>query len=130
VSKRKEMDFREALAGAFRQAMRSRKLTVSAAAKELGISRQSMYKYLTCTATPKSNIVNTACLKWEMSMNVYGITIAAGAFKRSNSAATPRPVQLDFSEILRAVRNRDLEVKLIRADSESLELKVLVKFAS
>jgi transcriptional regulator with XRE-family HTH domain len=130
VQTRTEIVFREEVSRTFRSAMSARKLSITTAAKDLGVSRQSMYKYLNCKATPKANILQKACSKWGVSMSVYGVTFSEAAFKTIQGPRPAKALQLSFSEILRSLRDRNLEVKIIRASSESLELKVSVKFAS
>jgi transcriptional regulator with XRE-family HTH domain len=122
--------FREEDAKTFRNAMAERKLSVTAAARDLGVSRQSMYKYLNRKATPRADIVQQACSKWGVSMSVYGVTLSEGAFKTIQGPRPARAFQLSFSEILHSLKNRNLNIKIIRTTRESLELKVSVKFAS
>jgi len=127
---RAEMEFRREVARAFRDEMKKRHLSVVAAASELGVSRQSLHKYLACSATPRSSLVSRACLRWNLSMNVYGKTFTAGAFAAPGASGTSTPAQLTFPEILQSLRDRDLEVRLVRVRGDALELKLSIKFAS
>lgn len=130
MGKRTQLALRKEVARVFRDAMIARKLTVTAAARELGVSRQSMHKYLNGAVTPRADIVRKACSSWGMTMNVYGLVLSASDFGTPGGPRTVGPIQMSFSDMLRSLRDRNLEIKIVRAVGGSLELNVKIKFAS
>jgi hypothetical protein len=130
MAKRAEIAFREEVARVFLEAIKIRKLTISAAALQLGVSRQSMHKYLRASTTPRSSLITKACIKWGLSMNVYGKTFTAAAFETPKGVRLSQPIQLSFTDVLKSLRDRNLEIKLLRAEGAALEFKVRIEFAS
>jgi len=130
MSKRTQLALRREVARTFRAAIVSRRLSITSAARELGVSRQSMYKYLRGSVTPRADVVSKACSKWNLTMTVDGLAFSASEFGPSKGPRIISPVQMNFSDMLRSLRDRDLDVQIIRTANEFLELKVRIKFAS
>lgn len=130
MSKQTRLVLRLEVAKTFRDAMLERNLTVTAAAHQLGISRQSMHKYLKGSVTPRADVVSRACLRWNLTMNVYGQVLSAGGFGLPREPKLASPIQLTFSDMLQSLQDHNLDIRIIRAVGKSLELKVRIKFAS
>jgi transcriptional regulator with XRE-family HTH domain len=130
MRRRPASGLREEIIRAFRDAMARRKLTVAAAARDIGVSRQSMHKYLSGASTPGSDVMQRACSRWGLSMTVNGIALSRRSFERPGGPSVGAAEQLSLPNVLESLTERDLEVKIIRVARESLELKVSIKFGS
>jgi DNA-binding phage protein len=115
---------------ALRQQLEKRKLSVTDAAKVLGVSRQSLHYHLRDGGThqPHWRLVRRAVRAWDMTIYAQRQKFDRGAFGVEVSSNDPA-VQLLLTEALDRVGSANLEVSILRKDPSSLVLEVLVKFA-
>jgi len=115
-----------AIAGEFRRVLKEQRLSVSAAARLLGVSRQSLHSYLSGTATPRPNVLNRAVELWS-----FHLTVGQASFDKSDFTqkreATPVATQLELSlwKKLDAISERDLHIAFHR-DGKTLRVAVSI----
>jgi transcriptional regulator with XRE-family HTH domain len=120
--------FREDVAAKLRGAIKKRGLSMTEAASQLNVSRQSLHKYLSEKATPRSNILYLACTKWGIEIDVNGISLHEGAFKRPEIKPQLLPLQLSLPTALGSLKEKDLKVKIARRVDDGLELHLFISF--
>lgn len=120
--------FREEVASKLKSAIAARRLSKAEAANELNISRQSLHKYLSKKATPRSNVLYLACKKWGIEIDLNGISFPAESFERPLRKPQVLPLQLSLPSALGSLRDRDLKVKLARRVDDGLEIHLFISF--
>jgi predicted transcriptional regulator len=101
----------------------------SHAAQVLGISRAALSLYLLQKATPGSEILRRILTTWNLTLDILGIKVDASSFtvaKPSTDAVVSE--QPSLFNAISVIENRQLEVKVIRKDAHSIDLKVSIDF--
>ena len=104
----------DAFAAALKQMLKG--TTVTAAAKQLKVSRQAFHAYLT-GKLPRRKTLNRAMQLWNLRLDVQGHSFdkeAFGSKEGKKEEAGPHPAQLAFWEALDAVNEKDLHVTMKR----------------
>jgi transcriptional regulator with XRE-family HTH domain len=115
----------EAIAAEFSRILTERKLSVSAAARELHVSRQAFHSYLNGTSTPRHKTLGRAMDLWN-----FQLRIGNEVFDRSSFPKGPKLVQsqeqLPFVwEALDAIKKQNLKVGVCREGSVfKVEVKI------
>jgi hypothetical protein len=104
----------------------------SAAAEDLGISRQRFSQYLSCQMTPKSDVLLVAVWKWNLAIEFEGKLFGATNSRRRAPAAPSGQLTFDYFDEPQVLRNEDrkVAVKLSRKKSDPLTLSVEIQLAS
>ena len=117
-----------------RAAIQRRRLTVTAAAKVLGITRQMLHLYLAGSAhQPRWRVLERACRAWDLSFTAQGKRFDKNAFGPDKSSVqdSGAPVQLLLlPEAIERLSNANLEVKIVRKEASRICLELDVKFYS
>ena len=130
MSKRRpNADFRHEIAGRLREAIQDNHLTISKAAKLLGVTRQSLWLYLNEKSTPGGEILKKACKLWKLTLNLEGFSFTSEAFGPERKAL-PRPQQLDLFRALEKLRPDQIDTRVIGRVRGFFELRVRIKIAS
>jgi transcriptional regulator with XRE-family HTH domain len=114
------------------QARRSRGLSVTAAARILGITRQTLHLYLSQSGhQPRWRVIERACRAWDVSFVSQGKTWDKTAFGRERVPLTgPGAVQLLLlPEAIERLENADFEVKILKKEPSRIYLELRVKFS-
>jgi transcriptional regulator with XRE-family HTH domain len=114
----------------FHQAIRDHGITKSEAARVLGISRETLYKYLNAHHAPKSAVLRKACSAWGITLSYRGLEFDSSAFAQPAKLSVNKEKQLSLFKVLESINDQSLEVTVIRKTRKTIELKVSVKFAS
>jgi hypothetical protein len=90
-------------------------LTITAAAKELEVSRQTFHSYLNGTL-PRRKTLNKAVHKWDLKLDLGRYSFGKGAFgeETKKGASVPKKIQPTLWEVLDAVKKEDLRVTMKR----------------
>jgi transcriptional regulator with XRE-family HTH domain len=120
--------FREEVAAKLGAAIKMRGLSMTEAANQLNVSRQSLHKYLSKKATPRSNVLYLACKKWGIEIDVNGISFHEGAFVGPEKKPQILPIQLSLPSALGSLKEKDLKVKIARRVDDGLELHLFISF--
>ena len=113
------------------QARRNRGLSVTDAARVLGITRQTMHLYLSCSGhQPRWRVIERACRAWDVSFIAQGKRWDKGAFGREHPATAPEAVQLLLlPEAIERLENADFEVEILKKEPSRIYLELRVKFS-
>jgi transcriptional regulator with XRE-family HTH domain len=127
-----ERAFRAHFASALRKVVGGQRGAASAAANQLGISRQALSLYLKGKVTPSADVVRRACTVFKLSMNVRGQLVSSATYEHSvdRLRVEALPLQLPLlPEALQNLSNRQLDVQVLRKIGDALELRVIIDFA-
>jgi transcriptional regulator with XRE-family HTH domain len=112
-----------AVADEFKRILAERKLSVSAAARELRVSRQAFHNYLNGTSVPRPKTLGRAMDLWDFKLKVGDVSLDRSSFPKRDENVQ-RPEQLSLWEALDSIRPQDLKIAVVRVGSS---LKVDVK---
>jgi transcriptional regulator with XRE-family HTH domain len=115
----------EAIAVEFRRILTERKLTVSAAARELRISRQAFHSYLNGTSAPRHKTLGRAMDRWKFQLKIGDEVFDSTSFPRRLELVQSQE-QLPFVwDALDAIKKQDLKVGVCREGSVfKVEVKI------
>lgn len=119
-------DLKEAITQELKRAFRERKVSVSAAAKVLGVSRQSVHSYLNGTSIPRSGRLAMAVRTWNLSFTVGDVSFDKTSFPPSKLASLP--AQLTMASRFDSIKAEDLKVDVER-QGEDFRISVSIKVA-
>jgi len=108
-----DLDNEEGRAKRSQRSKAGRKPTITAAAKELGVSRQTLHSYLRGTL-PRRKTLNRAVHIWGLRLDLGEYAFDKGAFGRLQSKETHLPRQITLWEALDSVKEEDLHVTMKR----------------
>ena len=123
---RSESLLRAEIARALTTAIGSNRGSQSAAAKQIGISRQALNLYIQQKATPSSENLRRMCKILRLSLNVEEATLDAPSFTQKTPSKTP--IQTSLFDALSDVGDQQLDVKVLRKRAQSLDLQVTIDF--
>ena len=104
----------DAFAAALKEMLKG--TTITAAAKQLNVSRQAFHAYLKGTL-PRRKTLNRAMQLWNLRLDVRGHSFdkeAFGSKEGKKEAPGSKPTQLAFLEMLDTVSEKDLHVTMKR----------------
>jgi transcriptional regulator with XRE-family HTH domain len=113
------------------QARRNRGLSVTDAARALGITRQTLHLYLSCSGhQPRWRVIERACRAWDVSFIAQEKRWDKSAFGRERLPATaPEAVQLLLlPEAIERLENANFEVVILKKEPSRIYLELRVKF--
>ena len=114
----------EAIAEEFKRILTERKLSVSAAARELRVTRQAFHNYLNGKSVPRHKTLGRAMDRWDFNLRIGGVTFDRNTSPRHPDDA-PRQEQPLIWETLDAIRQQDLKIGVSRVGSTlSVEVKI------
>ena len=87
---------------------------MTAAANELGITRQALYNYLNAKSTPRDKKLASLMHLWKLRITVGSVTIDETSFPAPKSQSVPAK-QLDMWDKLNSIRQEDLKIGVKRA---------------
>jgi transcriptional regulator with XRE-family HTH domain len=100
----------------------------SSAAKRLGISRQAISLYVRQKATPSSENLRRMCEILKLPLNIEGAMVDLSSFYPKSPSKVP--VQTSLFEALSDVGDQQLDVKVLRKRTHSIDLQVSIDFKS
>jgi hypothetical protein len=114
-----------------RNRIKEKDLTVTAAATQLGVSRQALYFHFAGKHQPRWRVVERAVRLLDLEVYVQGQKFDKAAFGgETYQAPKDTPAQLLLlPEALTRLRTSNLEAKVVRAEGDRIYLELLVKFA-
>jgi transcriptional regulator with XRE-family HTH domain len=114
------------------QAIRKRGLSVTDAARVLGITRQTLHLYLNRSGhQPRWRVIDRACRAWDVSFVAQGKRWDKGAFGKERPPTTaPEAVQLLLLlEAIERLENASFEVEILKKEPSRIYLELRVKFS-
>jgi hypothetical protein len=105
----------DAFAAALKLMLKKRELTISAAARDLEVSRQTFHSYLQ-GKLPRRKRLNKAVHMWDLKLDLGKYSFGKGAFgpPEEKVQTLPKRTQPTLWEALDAVRDDDLQVTMKR----------------
>jgi transcriptional regulator with XRE-family HTH domain len=125
-----ETAFRRDIAAKLRDYIQRNVKSQAQAARELGISRQRLQKYLQREMTPRSDFLCDVAQKWNLEFIYRGRPFAAGAFKTVPRAKVGSEWQLSLFDKPQVLRNDEWEVRVHRKSPKSLDLSIEIRLVS
>ena len=122
-----DKEWRSEIARRFGQAIEERHLSKTEAAKNLGITRQTLWLYLNAKATPGGDVLKKACKSWEITISRKGAEFSAGAFGPEREPAPKRPKQLDLFKALEILREAKFETELVARSNQYFEIRIRIQ---
>jgi transcriptional regulator with XRE-family HTH domain len=123
---RSESLLRAEIARALVTAIGGKRGAQSAAAKQIGVSRQALNLYVQQKATPSSENLRRMCKILRLSLNIEGATLDVSSFTQKTPSKLP--IQTSLFDALSEVGDQQLEVKVLRKRAQSLSLQVTIDF--
>jgi transcriptional regulator with XRE-family HTH domain len=121
------------IAESLKKVLMSRRMSKTRAAKELRVSRQMLYQYLSGKSLPKREVLQRACDAWGLKINYRDLIVSSESFTTpSVESESPGPAQLDLDlqEAIEKLGDEDLAVRVLRKDNGRIELQVDLRFGS
>lgn len=118
-------DLKDAISQELRRAFKEQKVSVSAAAKALGVSRQSVHNYLNGTSIPRSRRLAMAVRTWNLSFSLGSASFDKTSFPPPKLSSLP--AQLTMASLFDSIKAEDLKVDVERQGEDfciSLSIKV------
>lgn len=105
----------DAFAAALRKMLEERKLSISAAAKQLHVTRQSFHSYL-AGKLPRRKRLHEAVHLWDLKLDLGKYSFDKGAFgqTRERPKSAKKPFQPNLWDALDSVREEDMQVTMKR----------------
>jgi transcriptional regulator with XRE-family HTH domain len=122
--------FRAEVARKLREVTRTRGLSQTEAAHQLGITRQAFSQYVLEKSTPQGTILARACAKWGIVLRFRDTEFSAGAFGAQETKTGPEVLQMDLFREPQVFENRHLVVTLERSKKATLQVTIRMKQAS
>jgi transcriptional regulator with XRE-family HTH domain len=119
-------DLKDAISQELRRAFKEQKVSVSAAAKALGVSRQAVHNYLNGTSIPRSGRLAIAVRAWNLSFSVGEVSFDKASFPAPKLSSLPS--QLTMEDLFASIKAEDLKVDVERK-GEDFRILVSIKVA-
>src|SRR5580704_3540726 len=100
-----------------RSEFKERKISVTAAAEVLGITRQSLHMHLAGHHQPRWRIVGRAIRAWDMTVYARGQKFDKRGFAAEKTVQDASVQLLLLPEAIENLGNADLEVKVVRKEA-------------
>jgi transcriptional regulator with XRE-family HTH domain len=117
----------EAVATEFKRILIERKLSVSAAARELRVSRQAFHNYLNGASVPRHKTLGRAMDKWDFKLKIGDVVFDRSSFPKQKEI-DQKPEQLPLIwETLDSIRQQDLKIAVVRVGATfNVEVKIKI----
>ena len=126
-----EREFRAEIAAKFAAAMKQQGFkTQSAAARALGVKRQSFSQYLAGNTTPQAEVLARAVTLWKLKLRVGNHEFTHRAFTRHTTddvKATAEPFQLALFDQPQRFENKHVVVMLEHSQEATLQVTIRMK---
>jgi DNA-binding XRE family transcriptional regulator len=101
-------------------------MTVSEAAKQLGVSRQAIYDFKKGDYCPSLALIQRACEVWDLEFTFRGLQVGKKTLQPKTHAKRP-PEQLDLFGSLQLLQSRQFEVVRAKRMGRAFELVLRVQ---
>jgi hypothetical protein len=114
-----------AIAVEFERILKDRKLSVSAAARELRVSRQAFHNYLNRKSVPRHKTLGLAMDLWDFELRIGDVTFNRSSFPKLIEEASGQEQLPLIWETLDAIKQQDLKIAVGRVGSTlSINVKI------
>jgi transcriptional regulator with XRE-family HTH domain len=113
----------EAIAAEFRRVLLEKGLSVTAAARELRVTRQAFHAYLNTKSVPRTKTLARAMILWDLKITVGDIVFDKSSLPTKKGAIDGSPSQMTFLDAWDSLKPQDLKITASR-DGSSIRLQV------
>jgi hypothetical protein len=124
-------EFRAEFAAQLRVHIKQRFSSDAAAAKDLGISRQRLQKYMERAMTPGADFVFSVMSRWKIPVRFGGTKFTASGF-RPRPRTRPevdRQLEFDLIDMPQILKNKTIQLKAVRRSDSILRVMLDIKLA-
>lgn len=115
----------------FKEYRNKRNLRVEDAARELGVSRASFYKYEAKKYVPRIEVLRRAHRKWGMTFTYADFVLDNEFFESQTKEPGPLKEEQIPLPFIEALRSEDIEIlAVVPRKPNAVELKLRISFAS
>ena len=120
---------RQKLVAALITAIPDKRGALTKAAKDTGISKQSLSLYRRGKAVPTPETLQKLCAKLKLHLEIEGVVISGSTLPTRQHERT-KAVQLPLvlTEAISAVDAQNLQIQVLKRRSQSIDLKVTIAF--
>ena len=119
-------NLKDAITQELKRAFREQKVSVSAAARVLGVSRQAVHNYLNGTSIPRSGRLAIAVRTWNLRFSVGEASFDKASFPQPKLSSLPS--QLTMEEMFNSIKAEDLKIDVERRGKD-FRISVSIKVA-
>jgi DNA-binding XRE family transcriptional regulator len=105
------------------------KMTVTEAARDLGVSRQCIYDIKKGKYCPSLALVHRACDVWNLKFNFRGLRVGKGTL-RPRAPKRSEPMEIGLFDALGALEDRELEVVKAKRVGKAMELVLRIRLTA
>ena len=126
-----EKRLREKLAIALTSVIGNQRGAITQAARETGVSKQSLSLYMRGRATPTPETLRILCAKLRLRLDVEGAIITASDLPiRNNRRMRQLSLPLALTDAIFSVNSDQLQVEVLKRRRQSIDLKITIDFKS
>jgi transcriptional regulator with XRE-family HTH domain len=119
-------DLKDAIKQELKRAFKEQKVSVSSAARVLGVSRQAVHNYLNGTSIPRSGRLAIAVRTWNLKFSIGDISFDKTSFPLPKLSSLPS--QLTMATLFDSIKAEDLKVD-VKRQGEDFRISVSIKVA-
>jgi len=124
-------NLRQYIGKAFEQAIHRRRISKTAAARDLDVSRQMLYLYLKGRSLPDESVLRRACAAWDLELNFEGLIVNSSSFRQPALDVTSAvQLPLDLRQALDQLRDENLKIHIVRKENGRVEMNVVLQFGT
>ena len=126
-------EFRLEVAAKFKDLIKTKGLTRKAAAKELGVTRQSLYLYTKGKVSPGPDVVRKAMELWKIDLTYRGYRLSLQDLSvpvGPTLVPPPLPVQMTLWDAIKKLDNQSVKVEIKDKNQNSIELNVSINLGA
>ena len=124
-----EMQLREEIKLRFKEAMFRHRINQSQAAKQIGITRAAVSRYMATSATPSAFVFLKACKRWNLRVVHDGVEFGARNLSKKQQSRRESPEQLPLFSALKELGDDSLGIRINKKGPDRLDLSLEIKFA-
>jgi DNA-binding XRE family transcriptional regulator len=131
--KASDPEFRSEIAAKFKAVIKNKGLTKQAAAKELGVTRQSLYLYTKGRVAPGPDVVRKAMELWKIDLTYRGHRLALEDLSAPAAAVhlpVSIPIQMNLWDVIKKLDNQSVKVEIRDKNLSLIELKVSINLGA
>jgi len=105
-------DLNAAISQELRRALTQQKVSVSSAAKVLGVSRQAVHSYLNGTSVPRPSVLAIAVRTWDLKISIGRTSFDKASFPEPKLSSVP--LQMTLAGLFDSIKAEDLKLDIKR----------------
>jgi hypothetical protein len=119
-------DLRIAISTELKRALTQQKVSISSAAKVLGVSRQSVHSYLKGTSLPRPGVFAVAVRTWDLKISIGNSSFDKTSFPEPKLSSVP--LQMTMEDLFDSIKADDLKLD-VKRQGKDFRISVSIKVA-